>query len=108
MAWLFVLYLGNLGRFIDSFEALFNSLLKTSNGHMRQKISTHSYTTKQSTLGFATMGLAANLGIGITALLTDLRQYMIATSGITTSNFDPDVVSEIATVNTFWRIPYYP
>ena len=55
------------------------------------------------------MGLAANLGIAITALLTDLRQYMIATSGITTSNFDPAyAVSEIATVNTFCRIPYYP
>ena len=41
------------------------------------------------------MCLAANLGIAITALLTDLRQYMIATSGITTSNFDPDAVSEM-------------
>ena len=31
----------------------------------------------QSTLGFAIMGLAANLFIATTALLTDLRHYMI-------------------------------
>ena len=39
----------------------------------------------QSPLGFATMGLAANLEISTTPLLTDLRHYMIvATLGITT------------------------
>ena len=56
------------------------------------------------------MGLAANLdiAIAITALLTDLRQYMIATSGIATSNFDPYVVSEIATVNTLRGLPMPP
>ena len=40
----------------------------------------------QSTLGFTTMGLAANLDIATATLLTD-RQYIIATMGIMTSNF---------------------
>ena len=41
----------------------------------------------QSTLGFATMGKAANLGIATATPLTDLLYYMIATLGLTTSNF---------------------
>ena len=41
----------------------------------------------QSTLGFATMGIAANLGIATTTPLTDLCHYIIATLDITTSNF---------------------
>ena len=45
----------------------------------------------QSTLGFATMGLAANLDIATATLLTDPRQYIIATLGITTWNFGPYV-----------------
>ena len=42
----------------------------------------------QSTLGYATMGIAANLGIATATLLTDLCHYIIATLGITTFNFD--------------------
>ena len=45
----------------------------------------------QSTLGFATMGLAANLDIPTATLLTDPYQYIIATLGITTRNFGPYV-----------------
>ena len=41
----------------------------------------------QSTLGFATMGIAANLGIATATSLTDLCQYIIATLGIMTFNF---------------------
>ena len=44
-----------------------------------------------STLGFTTMGLAANLGIATATPLTDLRYYIIATLGITASNFGPNV-----------------
>ena len=46
----------------------------------------------QSPLGFATMGLAANLYIATAALLTDLRQNIIATLGITAFNFSAYVV----------------
>ena len=45
----------------------------------------------QSTIGFATMGLAVNLGIPTAIPLTDLSHYTIATLGITTSNFGPYV-----------------
>ena len=38
----------------------------------------------QSTLGFATMGIAANLGIATATSLTVLCHYIIATLGITT------------------------
>ena len=41
----------------------------------------------QYTLGFATMGLAANLDIATATSLTDLPHYIIATMDITTSNF---------------------
>ena len=44
-----------------------------------------------STLGFA-MGLTANLGIAITIRLTNLCHDIIATLGITTSNFGLYVV----------------
>ena len=44
-----------------------------------------------STLGFA-MGLTANLGIATTIRLTNLCHYIIATLGITTSNFGLYVV----------------
>ena len=46
----------------------------------------------QTTLGFATMGLAANLGIATVTPLTDLRHYIIANLGITIANFGPFVV----------------
>ena len=46
----------------------------------------------ESTLGFATMGLAANLGIATATPLTDLLQFIIATLDITTSNFCPYLV----------------
>ena len=45
----------------------------------------------QSTLGFATMGIAANLDIAATTSLTDLCHYIIATLGITTFHFVPYV-----------------
>ena len=45
----------------------------------------------QCTLGFATMGLAANLGIATATPLTTSRHYIIATLGITTPNFGPYV-----------------
>ena len=45
----------------------------------------------QYTLGFATMDLAANLGIATATPFTDLCHYIIATLDITTSNFGPYV-----------------
>ena len=45
----------------------------------------------QSTLGFTTMDFAGNLGIATATPLTDLRHYIIATLGITASNFVPYV-----------------
>ena len=45
----------------------------------------------QSTLGFATMGIYANLDIATATPLMDLHHYIIATLGITTSNFGPYV-----------------
>ena len=45
----------------------------------------------QATLGFATKGLAANLGAVTATLLTDLSHYIIATLGITTFNFVANV-----------------
>ena len=57
----------------------------------------------QSTLGFATTGLAANLGIATATPLTDPRHYIKATLGITTPNYPKfrPLCSEIATVYTF-------
>ena len=49
------------------------------------------WTTIQSTLGFATMGIAANLGIATATPLTASCHYVIATLGITTPNFGPYV-----------------
>ena len=44
-----------------------------------------------STLGFATMVIAAKLGIATATPFTDLCHYIIATLDITTSNFGPYV-----------------
>ena len=41
----------------------------------------------QSTLGFATLGIAANLGIATATSLTDLCHYVTASLGITTFDF---------------------
>ena len=70
--------------------------------HQDKYRETHSeYRWEQSILGFATMGLAANLDIAATALLTDpCHSTTIVTLGITTSNFGR-FCSEIVTTETF-------
>ena len=45
----------------------------------------------QSTLGFTTMGLVANLGIATATPLTDLCHYILVTLDIMTTNFGPFV-----------------
>ena len=48
----------------------------------------------QSTLGFATMGKAANLALATRNAVTDLFQYYITTLYLATSNFGPYVAKQ--------------
>ena len=63
-------------------------------------VSSKVFPSIQPTLGFATMDLAANLGITIANPFTDLCYYIIATLDKNDLLFWP-LYSKIATVNTF-------